>query len=277
MTDKISPIISIRELKELQKAKSVILVDSSNIDRDTFRKIHLKGAIYVDINLDLAEIKNPKNGGRHPLPTVDSFVRVLRDLGISNDSHVVIYDENSGAFASRMWWMLRSIGHAKVQVLDGGFENAMQNDFPTECGDPKKPKKGDYEASVWNWPLVNINDIDQARQNPNKIVIDVRSAERFKGDFEPIDLIAGHIPGAVNIPFSTNLNSDGVFLPFEDLTKKYADINSKYDEVIFHCGSGVTACHGILAMEICGFKTPSLYVGSWSEWSRNDLPVGKSK
>lgn len=273
MSKSISPIISFKELLNLQKSNAVVLIDSRNCDVGTYQISHLKEALYVDINTDLAEIKDPKNGGRHPLPSISKFILVLNRLGISNSSHVVIYDENSGAFASRMWWMLRSIGHEKVQVLDGGFDYAVQNDFPTESGDSKQQNESNYHASRWTWPLVDMEVVDKARQNPNKIVIDVRSEQRFRGEVEPIDLIAGHILGAINIPFLSNVDDEGLFIPVNKLAIKYADINAKYDEVIFHCGSGVTACHGILAMEICGFKTASLYVGSWSEWSRNEKSI----
>jgi thiosulfate/3-mercaptopyruvate sulfurtransferase len=274
----ISPIISVSELVSLQKTVPVILLDSRYGDAlASYEKSHLEGALFVDLDKDLADIKKDvSQGGRHPLPTISHFVSVLNNWGIDNQSHVVIYDNAGGAFASRLWWMLRSIGHEKVQVLDGGFENAVKNGFPTNSNKKTNIEKSNYIAESWNWPMADINTVEKEIDAKSSTVIDVRSNTRYRGEFEPLDLIAGHIPGAINLPFSENLNSEGLFLSAEILAQKYAEIaKSNLDSnVIVHCGSGVTACHTILAMDIAELEIPTLYVGSWSEWSRNNKTIG---
>lgn len=278
----LSPVISVNKLMELQNNEQVILIDSryGNEAHQEYLKGHLKGALFVDLDQDLADIKdNPAHGGRHPLPTVKHFVGVLNRLGISNGSRVVIYDNNSGAFASRMWWMLKSIGHEKVHVLDGGYDIALKSDYPIAVGEEQLPSKAEYIGTCWNWPIANMEDVAQAVQSENSIVIDVRSNERYKGVEEPIDLIAGHIPGAVNIPFVGNLSSSKTYLKPLELAEKYriALGENPSEEIIVHCGSGVTACHTILAMSIAKMPVPKLYVGSWSEWSRNNKPIATDK
>lgn len=275
MIKSISPIISFNDLLNLVSTDSVIILDAryGNGKLD-FQKGHLKGAIFVDLDADLAEIKeNPALGGRHPLPTISHFVESLTKWGVTNTSHVVVYDNNSGAFASRLWWMLKSVGHDKIQVLDGGFDEAVKNGFPvsTEANLPNKAVP--YVAHSWNWPVSDISEVENGVLSDAYAVIDVRSNPRYRGEFEPIDEIAGHIPGALNLPFIENLDSSGYFLSAVELREKYSHL-AKRKETIVHCGSGVTACHTILAMAIAELDIPKLYVGSWSEWSRNDKPIG---
>ncbi len=274
----IHPIISVSELVTLQEKFPVILLDSRYGDAlASYEKSHLKGALFVDLDKDLADLKEePANGGRHPLPTVSHFVNALNNWGVSNQSHVVIYDTAGGAFASRLWWMLRSIGHKNVQVLDGGFDTAVKNGFPTQSGIEKSSQKTNYLAESWNWSVADLNTVEKEIKEGKSTVIDVRSNPRYRGEFEPIDLIAGHIPGAINVPFVSNLDSNGLFLTKEKLASKYAEVarSSSASKMIIHCGSGVTACHTILAMDIAELEIPTLYVGSWSEWSRNNKPIG---
>lgn len=275
MSHKLSPIINPEELAALDSS-SIILIDAraGNDAEENYKNEHLKNARFVDLNRDLATVeKDPANGGRHPLPSLSKFSKVLTKLGISPLSHIIIYDDKNGSnAASRFWWMLRAVGHEKVQVLNGGLQAAKNIDFPvsseTEVFDAVK----DYPIKDWQLGLSNIDEVENARNNDKFIVIDVRDKNRFDGLTEPLDLIAGHIPGAVNVPFSENLDEDGFYKSPAILAEKYKSIveNKNSENIIVHCGSGVTACHTLLAMDYAGLPIPKLYVGSWSEWSRND-------
>lgn len=274
MSHKLSPILNPEELIQLQNSSEIVLIDAragANAE-ENYKNEHLKGARYVDLNKDLATVDNPANGGRHPLPSLKKFSQVLSKLGISPISHVIIYDDKNGSnAAARFWWMLRAIGHEKVQVLNGGFQEAIKTDFPVSS-ETEDYTPTDYKVSEWKLAVADIEDVEKARNNSENIVIDVRDKNRFDGLTEPLDLIAGHIPGAINVPFSENLKDDGFYKSAEELNKKYKSIlgNIKPEDVIVHCGSGVTACHTLLAMDYAGIEIPKLYVGSWSEWSRND-------
>lgn len=273
---KLSPIINPEELLNLKDSSEVVLIDAragANAE-ENYRTEHLKSARYIDLNKDLAAVeKNPANGGRHPLPSLEKFAEVLSKLGISPQSHIVIYDDKNGSnAAARFWWMLKSIGHEKVQVLNGGLQAAIKAGYETSSEIENFESTYNYPITKWNLAIADIEEVEKARNNSQNIVIDVRDKNRFDGLTEPLDLIAGHIPGVINVPFSENLNEDGFYKSAEDLAKKYAEIlgNVKPENVIVHCGSGVTACHTLLAMDYAGIEIPKLYVGSWSEWSRND-------
>lgn len=283
MTEYISPIIQATELLALYKSENLVLVDLNyGINaKANYEQRHLEGALFLDLNTQLAEIKaDPSNGGRHPLPTAKQFAETLTNAGISKKSHIVIYDDNNGAnAAARFWWMLKSIGHEKVQVLDGGFQAAEKAGFPINAiikiPTPAEP----YQVTDWKLPLTDIVEVEKVSQNENYLVIDVRDSVRYDGEKEPIDLIAGHIPGAINVPYTSNLNGDGLFLSPAELKTKYQNIfnNRTPENIIVHCGSGVTACHTLLAIAHAGLEIPKLYVGSWSEWSRNDKIIATKK
>lgn len=275
-----SPIIQVHELLDLYQSENLVLVDTSGGKdaKTNYATKHLDRALFVDVNTQLADIKaDLSKGGRHPLPTLQQFSEVLTTLGITPKSHVVVYDDLQGAnAAARFWWMLKSIGHEAVQVLDGGFQEAVRIGFPTQSGATVPvPATSVYPLKKWNLPLTDLREVEKVSNDKNYRVIDVRSRERYDGDTEPIDLIAGHIPGAINIPFTENLGANGQFLSPADLNKKYKDLlrNAGPENTIVHCGSGVTACHTLLAMDIAGLELPKLYVGSWSEWSRCDKPI----
>lgn len=282
MNTNLSPIIQVSELKELSKTNSLILLDVSNgkDSKSNYNQKHLDGAVFVDLNTQLADIKEDVSlGGRHPLPTIDNFSKLLSTLGITPHKHVVIYDDKSGAnAAARMWWMLRSIGHVKVQVLNGGLQEAEKQNFPINSNPVDLIPTEEYKIDNWKFPLATIIEVEEASTNKSNIIIDVRESARYNGEIEPIDLVAGHIPNAINIPFSTNLDENGLFLPQKEIRKKYKNIfdNNTSNNIIVHCGSGVTACHTLLAMDYAGFEIPKLYVGSWSEWSRNNKPIAVS-
>lgn len=277
MADTISPIIRAKELLKIYKRENLVLVDASNHSREAYEKQHLDRAIFVDVNTELADIKEDlSKGGRHPLPDLKDFSKTLSKLGISPDSHVVVYDDKSGAnAAARFWWMLRAVGHKKVQVLDGGFQAAEQEGFPINSDLVIPKKTGNYLSEKWELPLADMAEVEKVSRNENHIVIDVRDEVRYRGEKEPIDLIAGHIPGAINIPLTSNLNLNGLFLSPLELRKKYRDLLAEFEneDIIVHCGSGVSACHTLLAIDYAGLEIPKLYVGSWSEWSRNNKEI----
>ncbi len=168
--------------------------------------------------------------------------------------------------------MLKAIGHEKVQVLNGGFQGAVDAGYPTNAEKPVIESKTSYPVTDWQLALADIDEVEEASKSGSQTIVDVRDAKRFAGLTEPIDLIAGHIPGALNIPFTENLDDKGFFLAEQSLKEKYLKTLAglKSENVIVHCGSGVTACHMLLAMDYAGLEIPKLYVGSWSEWSRNE-------
>jgi thiosulfate/3-mercaptopyruvate sulfurtransferase len=269
---KISPIIQASELIKLNPDE-FILIDASAGSKARFDETHLAGALYIDLNTDLADIKDFAIGGRHPLPSLEHFSSVLGKFGIEPNSHVIIYDDkNGGNAAARFWWMLKAIGHEKVQVLNGGFNEAIKFGFATNSLKQKAESKKSYPISRWQLTTADMNEVETASKTGDQTIVDVRDANRYAGLTEPIDLIAGHIPGAINIPFTENLDENGLFLSPEVLKEKYEKAlkGLKPENVIVHCGSGVTACHMLLAMNYAGLAIPKLYVGSWSEWSRNN-------
>jgi thiosulfate/3-mercaptopyruvate sulfurtransferase len=270
----ISPIISPFELKNLSLDKLIIL--DARVGKDVHQNYltrHIKGARFIDLDKDLAEIgEDAAFGGRHPLPSVEKFAETLSNLGISEDSHIVVYDDKNGSnAAARAWWMLKSFGFEKAQVLDGGFQNAEKEDLEFSSGEEVFEKTELIKKDHWLLPVSILETVETELTNHSSTVIDVRDAYRYKGESEPIDLVAGHIPGAINIPFSENLDENGNFLKPEILKEKYLKLlQGKPENLIIHCGSGVTACHTILALDYAGFEIPNLYVGSWSEWSRRE-------
>lgn len=272
--NKISPIISASELKNIQNENLIIL--DARVGKDAYQNYldkHIQGARFVDLDKDLAEIgKNAAFGGRHPLPTIEKFGEMISRLGISENSHVIIYDDKNGAnAAARAWWMLKAFGLKNVQVLDGGFQGAEKEDLEFTSGEETFKKPEIINRKDWLLPLSALEDVENELTNDYSTIIDVRDSYRYKGESEPIDLIAGHIPGAINIPFSENLDENGYFLKPEILRDKYLKLlQNKSKRLIIHCGSGVTACHTILALDYAGFEIPNLYVGSWSEWSRRE-------
>lgn len=264
--------------KEIEIGKSIIIDARSGQGAfDRYLKSHLQGALFVDLEKDLSKKPiEPAYGGRHPLPDINEFATLLGKLGITPASHVVVYDDKNGAnAAARLWWMLRAVGHKKVQVVDGGLDAIIREGLTMASGTETSEATSVYPADYWLLPTVTLDEVIDKVESEGFLVIDVRESYRYRGEAEPIDLIAGHIPGAINIPYLENLETNGSFRSSGDLNKLY---NSKIarrspSNVIVHCGSGVTACHTLLALEHAGIKGANLYVGSWSEWSRRGLPV----
>ncbi|MBL1221699.1 sulfurtransferase [Chryseobacterium sp. L7] len=270
-----SPIISPSELKEIFRNPDLIILDAraGKDMRQNYLDHHIKGARFIDLDKDLAEIGDDAAfGGRHPLPEIQKFAQTLAEFGISESSHLVIYDDKNGAnAAARAWWMLRSFGLKNVQVLDGGIQSAEKQGIEFSSGDETFEKEGVIKKDHWLLPVKSLEGVENELTGRSSTVVDVRDAYRYKGESEPIDLVAGHIPGAINIPFSENLDEKGNFLKPEVLKEKYQKLlKDNPQHLIIHCGSGVTACHTILALDYAGFPIPDLYVGSWSEWSRRE-------
>jgi thiosulfate/3-mercaptopyruvate sulfurtransferase len=274
-----SPIISADEA--VKKSKAIFIDARGGGDAyDRFLKGHLKKALYVDLDHDLSQKpKDPVYGGRHPLPDLNDFGRLLGKLGISPSSVVIVYDDKGGAnAAARFWWMMKAIGHRSIQVVDGGLDalTSAGSRITTQMHTPIPT--ANYPVKEWQLPRVSIEAVEEPG-NANKLVIDVREGYRYRGESEPIDLVAGHIPGALNVPFTENLTSSGTFRSPQELNEKFKKIidDRNLDDVIVHCGSGVTACHTLLAMEYAGLPGSKLYVGSWSEWSRREKPITVDK
>ncbi len=235
-----------------------------------YQKAHLPKAIFFDLDKDLSsEVR--EHGGRHPLPDWETFVRKLENSGISNHSSIVVYDDVSGAFAGRFWWMLKYLGHNDVKILDGGFRTWTDAMYPIETDLPK-PSKGKFVVNFRHEMLVSVKEVITAISNPKAAIVDAREAKRYSGEVEPIDNKAGHIPNAVNIPFSENL-IERKFKSKEALKELYSKLEGA-KEIIVYCGSGVTANHDIIAMKEAGFANVKLYSGSWSDWiSYADNPI----
>lgn len=270
--------------KDIPTGKNVVIVDARS-GADAFQRYsanHLKGALHADLDRDLSQKPlDPAYGGRHPLPEVKVFADFLGKLGITPASTVIVYDDKSGANAgARFWWMLRALGHQNVFVVDGGLDAIVKAGLLMSTVVDEPTRTASYPSTAWQLPTVTIEDVAEAVQNTSDLVIDVREAYRYRGEKEPIDLIAGHIPGAVNIPYLNNLTAEGNFKSAEDLAAEYEKAIGPRNpaNVIVHCGSGVTACHTLLALEQAGLQGASLYVGSWGEWSRReDHPIAKSE
>ncbi len=230
---------------------------------------HIGNARYAHLDNDLSSAITVMTG-RHPLPDFSILANKLGAWGVSNHSQVIVYDEAAGAFAGRMWWLLRCLGHENVAVLDGGIKQWEMQGHNLSANLPTLNKtdfQGTPDKSMWL-------TTDQVQNSLNKgtiKLIDARTPERFKGDQEPIDLVAGHIPGALNRPFQHNLNNNGLFLTSEELREQFVAFigDTCPDQIVHMCGSGVTACQNLLAMEIAGLNGSRLYTGSWSEWIRD--------
>jgi thiosulfate/3-mercaptopyruvate sulfurtransferase len=275
-----SPLISAAALRETLAATRIVLVDArAGADAGSrYEHEHLPGALFVDLERDLSiPPANAAEGGRHPLPSIEAFAALLARLGIGAETHVVVYDDKNGAnAAARFWWMLRSAGHAKVQVLDGGLQAALAAGIAPVSGVERATPTEPMTLRGWQLPIATVDEVRRASLERSVPIVDVREHRRFLGEIEPIDTIAGHIPGAVNLPYTENLDDAGRFLSADVLRAQYAAAleGAAPEDVIVHCGSGVTACHTLLAFEHAGLPVPRLYVGSWSEWSRRGLPVG---
>ena len=240
-----------------------------------YARAHLPGALYLHLDRDLS---SPITGhsGRHPLPDPEAFAARLGELGVTPESQIVAYDQGNGAYGARLWWLARWIGLRHVAVLDGGIAAWRAANLALETA-VRTPTPRTFTPSLVPHAWVSSEAVDELRQRPGNLLIDARGAERFAGRNETLDTIAGHVPGARNRPFLENLGADGRFLPAEDLRQRFDTLLGSLapSAVVSMCGSGVTACHNLLALEHAGFSGARLYAGSWSEWIRDPRrPIG---
>ena len=275
-----SQLISVDALNRLLGAPDVRIADTRfdladlNSGRRAYKAGHIPGALFLDLDFDLSAPVGV-HGGRHPLPDTEAFAALLGRRGIGSDHQVVVYDDGPGVFAGRLWWMLRYLGLDKVRVLDGGLAAWR------EAGLPLTSKVTTYTATeIIAMPqremAVDRDYVLRHLEDPSVLLIDAREERRYRGEVEPIDPVAGHIPSAVNLPYEGNLR-EGRFLGVDELRSRYA-VAKDAKEVIVYCGSGVSATHDLLALEESGFHGARLYVGSWSDWtSYRDAPVASSE
>jgi thiosulfate/3-mercaptopyruvate sulfurtransferase len=256
-----SPLISASELHEQIGEVTVLDVRYRTAGpggRGEYERGHIPRASYVDLDNDLAA--PPGAGGRHPLPAVEDFELAMRKAGVRDDRSVVVYDDWSGLAAGRAWWLLRHHGHQDVRVLDGAWAGWLSAGGAVHTG-TVLPGRGDFTAKPGSMPVVEADDVLGV-----PVLVDARAPERFRGETEPIDPVAGHIPGAVNVPTTTNLAADGRFRSGAELRALYAAAGvDGSEDVAVYCGSGVTAAHDVLALEVAGIRA-ALYPGSWSGW-----------
>jgi thiosulfate/3-mercaptopyruvate sulfurtransferase len=248
--------------------------------RRAFTAGHIPGARYADLNLDLSSPVTPASG-RHPLPRPDVLADFFAAAGIGDETQVIAYDDANGSFAARAWWLLRWLGKAPVAVLDGGFQAWVAAGGAVEVGEPPPAPGGakpPFTVRLRPETVLTAADVQRALADPRRLLVDARAAERFAGTVEPLDRVAGHVPGAVNHPFTANLREDGRFLPAGELRLSWLTRlrGTEPSDAILMCGSGVTACHNILAMTSAGLPGGKLYAGSWSEWIRDpERPVAR--
>jgi thiosulfate/3-mercaptopyruvate sulfurtransferase len=246
--------------------------------REAYQRGHLPGAIHVDVGHDLAAPVTATSG-RHPLPAPDGFAARLRAWGVNEDSLVLAYDDASGVWAARLWWMMAKwLGHRHVAVLDGGYRRWTALGLPVTTALPPPRTAGDFVGRHDPSTVVDADATQAAATDPGWRVLDARAPERYRGDVEPIDSVAGHIPGARNRPTSSLATPEATLLPAAELAATFAnDLGDVPPErTVAYCGSGVTACHVLLALERAGLPGAKLYPGSWSEWSQDpSRPVAK--
>lgn len=266
------PLITVPELHE--DLSDVALFDirweltDVTAGRKRYLEGHVPGAVFVDLEKDLTGVEGP---GRHPLPTPAQFAATLGRLGVGPYSDVVVYDDVGGGVAARMWWMLSAISHrGTVRVLDGGWRAWVEAGYPTATEDVVPAGAVYPQPSQGFGGVIRREEVAAMRSH---LLLDARSPERYRGEIEPVDPRAGHIPGAVSAPWQGNLSPDGQFKDATALRRRFEAVGADRRPVVVSCGSGVNACHLALAMELAGLPRPQLYEGSFSDWSRSDLPV----
>jgi thiosulfate/3-mercaptopyruvate sulfurtransferase len=272
-----SPIVSPEALAlELSDPQLVLLDARAGQDaRERYGAQHLRGARFISGDHDLADPKDPARGGRHPLPSLEAFAQTLARLGVTPTSQVVVYDDKNGTNpAARAWWMLRAVG-IDARVLDGGLAAAVGAGLPLESGDPTPTPAAAMTFDRWQRPLVDVARIETLSQAPSVPVLDARSASRHRGEADPFDPRPGHIPHTRNAPHEASLDASGRMLDAATLRARLEPLLDGHppSDAIVYCGSGITACHLLLAMEHAGLPGSSLYVGSFSEWTRQNRPV----
>jgi len=235
--------------------------------RAEYLRSHIPGAGYASLSHDMSAAPDGANG-RHPLPSPQAMTQTFGRLGIGPGIQVVLYDQDDGRYASRLWWMLRYMGHEAVAVLDGGFAKWALEGRPVRAGEETRPP-ATFEGRARQGARLRVDDVERLIGDPATLLIDARAPERFEGQHETIDRAAGHIPGAVNHFYQWNVGAGGTMLPPDQLREQFQRVmgDRRPEQVVMYCGSGVTACQNLLAMEHAGLTGAKLYVGSWSEWS----------
>lgn len=273
-----SPLISPEDLARLLESEGApVLLDvrwslASGPALDDYRRGHVPGARFVDLDRELAA---PPGPGRHPLPEPSLFGAAMRGHGVTSSGSVVVYDARAATAAARLWWLLRYFGHPDVRVLDGGFAAWAAAGLPVSVEEPPPPPGGDFVPDPGHMPLVDAGGA--AVLADSGVLLDARAAERFRGDVEPVDPVAGHIPGARSAPTEANVDAGGRFRAAAHLRERFVSLGVEPDSSVgVYCGSGVTAAHEVLAMVVAGLPAPALYAGSWSEWiTRAERPVAR--
>lgn len=271
-------LISAANLLALQNNGDCLIIDCRFDLSDTEKKhseylqSHIPGAFYAHLDEQLSSPIRP-DSGRHPMPDIEQLTRWLAGCGFDGSQQVVVYDDSSGAMASRLWWLLKCLGHESVALLDGGWQAWLGAGFQTGADIPQS-NPGDYTARLDTDSVVSSAHIFSALKDSHSSslqLVDVRSNERFIGAVEPIDPIAGHVPGAINMPLTDNLDEQGCYRSTQQLEAMYRPLLQQHSarDLVFMCGSGVTACHSVLAMVHAGYEMPRVYAGSWSEWIRD--------
>jgi thiosulfate/3-mercaptopyruvate sulfurtransferase len=290
-------LISVEELKRLRSSGARHMVFDCSFDlmnpaagEKAYRKSHIPGAVYANLDTNLSDqgvvepdgTKHPHpdaaSGGRHPLPSREKFAMWLSSVGFANDMQAVVYDRNNSVYCGRLWWMLKWAGHDAVAVLDGGLQawQAAGGDVT----DREEPAhfQSNFELGRPLRQLVTTKEVLAHLDRKDQTVVDARAPQRYRGEVEPLDPVAGHIPGALNRPSSENIGADGRFKPAAQLRAEFEQVLQGRDAatVVHHCGSGVSAVPNIIAMELAGLGPTKLYAGSWSEWCRDpSRPVAK--
>ena len=280
-------LISVEQLQALEHSGQPYMVFDCSFDlvqpdagEQQYRAAHIPGAVYAHLNDNLSALHGSaaESGGRHPLPLMEAFATWLSSVGFSNDMQAVVYDRNGVNYAGRLWWMLKWAGHAAVAVLDGGLQAWQAAGGAVNTGTEPSKFTTNFVPAQSLAALVATETIANNLGRPTQTIIDARATPRFKGEVEPLDPVAGHIPGALNRPFSQNLGPDGKFKPAAQLRAEFEALLGNRDpaSVVHHCGSGVSANPNLIAMEIAGLGTTGLYAGSWSDWcSDPSRPVAK--
>ena len=266
-------IISVENLNNIIKNSNLIIFDcrfnllDKNLGYSEYIKSHIINSNYIDLESDLS-CEVSEFSGRHPLQDISKFSNMLNSYDIDENSQIVVYDEGNSSMCSRLWWMLKLIGLKNCAVLDGGYKAWKLKNMPTNNIVPNHYKKNKMQYDYNSDYLIDTKTLKNKLEKKSICLIDARDTDRFSGKIEPLDKKAGHIPGAINLPFKDNLDENGFFKNKDELKKRFEEIlKDNTNEVINMCGSGVTACHNFLAMEHCGIGLSKIYVGSWSAWS----------
>ncbi len=281
-------LISVAQLQALQNSKTPYRVFDCTFDlmqpslgHQQYLENHIAGASHADLDQHLATHDETKrvNKGRHPLPQREVFAQWLASVGVSNDTQVVVYDRNGMNYCGRLWWMLKWCGHDAVAVLDGGLQAWVAAGGATASGVEASQANGHFALKEPLMRLVDTHTVAAHLNDDQQTILDARGAPRYRGEVEPLDPVAGHIPGALNRPFNSNLNEQGFFKSATQLREEFQLLlgSRAANSVVHHCGSGVSAVPNVLAMEVAGLGRTALYAGSWSEWCNTPgLPCEKS-